>query len=317
VSKGHKGILNVEIDNNTKPEDIAWLILSACGITKAMIGEVAPLMYFEEICFKSIKSGTLPLVAFDITTHTTVETFKAATKIAKRLTCDARCSAALLNVSSALTTLSMNPDPRCKYIDIGPFNNDQANLFLTKAEEHGKRKLDDDQRKMVFEKLGTYPYQLLDLLNSSLDPDEYVEAELKQCQSSVQQSIRSLPKSTELYIELLKKPFLEGIEEREALAILDTVLDKAVIRNLPVLNYHRKAPGHFTFHTRAMETAAKQELARIKEKVTREDMPRKGEMPREEELARNEEMPREEELVRNEDMPREEEPARNGYCVLL
>jgi len=197
--------------------------------------------------------GVLPLICFEISQHTEVATFVAATKIAKYLTCDVICSAVLLNVSTALLALSTTSEPRCRFIDIGPFTDDQASLYLKKLEEIGMRKLNDEQREMVFEKLGTYPYQLWALVNSPLDPASYVEFEVGQCESKVLQSIGISSK----YRAILNHPY-KTIREVEALQILGAPTLKDVgrhMREFQVLNYHPKAPGSFTFRTKAIETA--------------------------------------------------------------
>jgi len=256
VCQGRKGVVNVVIDENTKPEDIAWQILKSCEVTKDKIGEDSPLKYFVEICHLAAKQGVSPLVSFEITQHTRVDTFVAATKIAKYLTCDASCAAVLLNVSTALLALSMIPDPRCKYIEIGPFTDDQASLYLKKLEEFDKRKLDDDQKVLVFERLGTYPYQLWDIVNSQRDPGSYIEAEVLHCKSNVYQSIVTSPKYAQLYREMLQQPSKE-IVQNQALEILETTMGHVGVhmREFQVLNYHPEIPGRFTFRTKAIETA--------------------------------------------------------------
>jgi len=115
-------------------------------------------------------------------------------------------------------------------------------------------------REMVFEKLGTYPYQLWDIVSSPLDPAEFVEDEIEQCMSKIGQSLREFPESKDLYQELLKQPFLK---ENTALDILNSTMKTVgkLMRDFQVVNYSPKPPGHFTFRTKAMETAAKRKLS--------------------------------------------------------
>ena len=131
VINGRKGTIVVNIDEQTSPADIGFLVLESLGIRQDDIGKVRPSPFFINVCrrYNSTHTGEpLPLVVFEISTKTTEEAFIAVTKWCKWLSSDERVCGSMINVSSPLLAiaLSTDRDARRVYIHVGPFTKEEA-----------------------------------------------------------------------------------------------------------------------------------------------------------------------------------------------
>mgnify|MGYP005851226581 CR=1 FL=1 len=132
--RGRQATVVVKIDEQTSPADIGFIVLESLGIRQDDIGNIRPSPFFIDVCrrFNSTHSNDpLPLVVFEISTHTTKETFIAVTKWCKWLSSDERVCGSMVNVSSALLAiaLSTDRDARREYIHVGPFTSEEATEY--------------------------------------------------------------------------------------------------------------------------------------------------------------------------------------------